>query len=250
MSGPEPMRRTPPSKAPVDDPSPRSRPDHVAIEGRYVRVEPLDVAAHAADLFAAGSGDVQRTRIWDLLPYGPFPTEADMRAHLTRQAASSDPLFFAIHPKASGRAEGVASLMEIVPDHGTIEVGHIWLGPDLQQTPAATEALVLLMSHAMDDLGYRRMEWKCDAANAASRSAAERLGFIHEGIFYQHRIVKRRNRDTAWFSILDSEWPAVRANLEAWLDPANFDETGKQRQSLGELNRALTKRTIQATSPD
>ena len=156
------------------------------------------------------------------------------------QAAGEDPLFFAIRPRASDRVEGVASLMSIEPDHRSIEIGHIWLGPDLQRTPAATEALFLLIAHALDDLGYRRMEWKCNAANAASRAAACRLGFIHEGVFYQHRIVKGMNRDTAWFSILDHEWPALRANFETWLDPANFDEGGQQRQSLGDLNRALT----------
>jgi RimJ/RimL family protein N-acetyltransferase len=239
MSVSEPMRHRAPSQAAVEDPSPRPRPDHVAIEGRYVTVEPLDVAAHGADLFAAGSGDVQKTRIWDYLPYGPFPMEADMRAHLEKQEQSSDPLFFAIRPKASGKAEGVASLMRIDPTNGVIEIGHIWLGPSLQQTPAATEALFLLIAHAMDDLGYRRMEWKSNAANAGSRGAATRLGFIYEGTFYQHVIVKLRNRDTAWFSILDSEWPAIRANFETWLDPANFDERGKQRHSLGEVNRGL-----------
>jgi RimJ/RimL family protein N-acetyltransferase len=167
-----------------------------------------------------------------------------MRAHLEKQEQSSDPLFFAIRPKTSGKAEGVASLMRIDPTNGVIEIGHIWLGPSLQQTPAATEALFLLIAHAMDDLGYRRMEWKCNAANAGSRGAATRLGFIYEGTFYQHVIVKLRNRDTAWFSILDSEWPAIRANFETWLDAANFDERGKQRQSLGDLNRALaTSRT-------
>lgn len=209
-------------------------------------LEPLNVAAHGADLFAAGSGDVQKTRIWDYLPYGPFPSEADMRTHLEKQAQSRDPLFFAIRPRASGKAEGVASLMRIDPTNGVIEIGHIWLGPSLQQTPAATEALYLLISHAMDDLGYRRMEWKCNAANAASRAAAVRLGFIYEGTFYQHVIVKLRNRDTAWFSILDNEWPAIRDNFEIWLDPANFDAGGKQRQSLGELNRALAVATTEA----
>ena len=160
--------------------------------------------------------------------------------HLNAQAASEDPLFFAIRPRASDRVAGVASLMSIEPEHRSIEIGHIWLGPDLQRTPAATEALFLLIAHALDDLGYRRMEWKCNAANAASRAAACRLGFIHEGVFYQHRIFKGMNRDTAWFSILDHEWPALRANFETWLDPANFDEEGKQRRSLGDLNRALT----------
>jgi RimJ/RimL family protein N-acetyltransferase len=209
-------------------------------EGRYGRVEPLDVAVHGADLYVASHGDAQRTRIWDYLPYGPFPSEPEFRAHLEAQAASEDPLFFAVRPHASGRAQGVASLMTIEPAHRSIEIGHIWLSPDLQRSAASTEALFLLIAHALDDLGYSRMEWKCDAANAASRGAATRLGFTHEGVFYQHRIVKDRNRDTAWFSILDAEWPAIRANFESWLAPENFDDTGRQRQSLGERNRMLT----------
>jgi RimJ/RimL family protein N-acetyltransferase len=238
MPKPESMRGIPPSSDAIPDPSPAPRPERQAHEGRYARVEPLDPAAHAADLFAASHGSADRDRIWDYLPYGPFPSAETFHAHLTTQAASDDPLFFAIRPHSSGRAEGVASLMTIEPAHRSIEIGHIWLGPDLQNTPAATEALFLLIAHAMDrgDLGYRRMEWKCDAANAASRAAACRLGFTHEGMFYQHRIVKGRNRDTAWFSILDREWPAIRANFATWLDPANFDAQGRQRQSLRTLN--------------
>ena len=236
----EPIRRTPPSIAPLADASPAPRPAWLSHEGRYARVEPLDPEAHTAALFTASHGDPDRERIWDYLPYGPFGSEGEFRAHLNAQAAGEDPLFFAIRPRASDRVEGVASLMSIEPDHRSIEIGHIWLGPDLQRTPAATEALYLLIAHAMDDLGYRRMEWKCNAANAGSRAAACRLGFIHEGVFYQHRIVKGANRDTAWFSILDHEWPALRANFETWLDPANFDDEGQQRRSLGDLNRALT----------
>ena len=236
----EPVRDTPPSIAAVPDPSPAPRPERRAHEGRYARVEPLEPAIHAANLFAASHGDETRMRIWDYLPYGPFGSEAAFRDHLATQAAGEDPLFFAIRPHGSNRAEGVASLMSIEPEHRSIEIGHIWLGPDLQRTPAATEGLFLLIAHALDDLGYRRTEWKCNAANAASRAAARRLGFIHEGVFYQHRIVKGQNRDTAWFSILDHEWPALRAKFETWLDPANFDANGRQRQSLGDLNREAT----------
>jgi RimJ/RimL family protein N-acetyltransferase len=240
----EPTRATPPSIESLADPSPAPRPERRAIAGRYARVEPLDSAAHAADLYAAGHGDEQKARIWAYLPYGPFPSNDEFERHIAAQAASADPLFFAIRSHGSGRAAGVASLMTIEPAHRSIEIGHIWLGPELQNTPASTEALYLLIAHAMDDLGYRRMEWKCDAANAASRGAATRLGFTHEGLFYQHRIVKGRNRDTAWFSILDGEWPAIRANFEAWLDPANFDGEGRQRLSLSALNRALTSERI------
>jgi RimJ/RimL family protein N-acetyltransferase len=236
----EPVRRAPPSTAAVADSSPSPRPERRVHNGRYTCVEPLDPAHHGDDLFATSHGDAARTRIWDYLPYGPFPSREAFDAHLEAQAAGDDPLFFAIRPHGSGKAEGVASLMTIEPAHRSIEIGHIWLGPGLQRTTAATEALYLLIAHAMDDLGNRRMEWKCDAANAASRGAACRLGFTHEGVFYQHRIVKGRNRDTAWFSILDSEWPAVRANFEAWLDPSNFADDGKQRLSLGKLNREVT----------
>lgn len=240
MQPSEPMRTTPPSIAPLADPSPAPRPERRVIEGRYVQVEPLDPAAHGNDLYTASHGDARKDRIWDYLPYGPFATREGFDTYLAHNAASVDPLFFAIRPKGSGHAAGIATLMTIEPAQRSIEIGHIWLGPDLQNTAAATEALYLLIAYAMDELGYRRMEWKCDAANAASRGAAVRLGFTHEGLFYQHRIVKGRNRDTAWFSILDTEWPAIRANFETWLEPANFDANGRQRQSLGDLNRALT----------
>jgi RimJ/RimL family protein N-acetyltransferase len=239
MPGTEPTRTTPPTIAPLANPSAAPRPERRVHEGRLVRVEPL-TTSHTAELFAASHGDETKARIWDYLPYGPFPSEEAFAAHIAQQAAGDDPLFFAIRPHTSGRLEGVASLMTIEPAHRSIEIGHIWMGPDLQRTPAATEALYLLIAHALDDLGYRRMEWKCDAANAKSRGAACRLGFTHEGVFYQHRIVKDRNRDTAWFSILDHEWPAIRENFTAWLDPENFDAEGRQRQSLGALNRALT----------
>lgn len=244
----EPMRTVAPSIEPLANPAAAPYPERRVHEGLYARVEPLDAASHTAELFAASHGDERKARIWAYLPYGPF-TESDFAAHISAQAVSDDPLFFAIRPHGSGRVAGVASLMSIEPEHRSIEIGHIWLGSDLQNTPAATEALYLLIAHAMDDLGYRRMEWKCDAANAASRGAAGRLGFTHEGLFYQHRIVKARNRDTAWFSILDHEWPAIRANFATWLDPANFDARGQQRQSLGDLNRALIGRNAQSASP-
>ena len=173
-----------------------------------------------------------------LLPYGPFEDEAALAAQLEANAASEDPLFYAIIDLRDGRAGGVASYLRITPEHGVIEIGHIWLGLGLQRTREATEAIFLLARHAFDDLGYRRFEWKCNAANAASRSAAERFGFTFEGIFRQHQIVKGRNRDTAWYAILDHEWPAIRASFEAWLDDANFDEAGHQRRRLSEFRNA------------
>jgi RimJ/RimL family protein N-acetyltransferase len=205
----------------------RSRPAREPIEGDRVRLEPLDPARHAEDLFAAAQGD---DGLWDYLPYGPFADVAALREHLRAQAASEDPLFFAV--LVDGAAAGVVSYLRIEPLHGCIEIGHIWFGAPLQRTPAATEAIYLLAREAFDGLGNRRFEWKCNAANGRSRRAAERFGFTFEGVFRQHMIVKGVNRDTAWYSILDGEWPAVRAGFEAWLDAANFDAEGRQRRSL------------------
>jgi RimJ/RimL family protein N-acetyltransferase len=154
---------------------------------------------------------------------------------LAADAASEDPLFYAVIDLRDGRAGGVASYLRITPEHGVIEIGHIWFGRTLQRTRAATEAIYLLARHAFDDLGYRRLEWKCNAANAASRRAAERFGFTFEGIFRQHQIVKRQNRDTAWYAMLDHEWPPIRAAFEAWLHGANFDAGGRQRRRLSEI---------------
>jgi RimJ/RimL family protein N-acetyltransferase len=236
---PEPTRNRPPSGEPVEPLPPALWPARIVHEGRYARVEPLDARVHAEELFAASHGDETALRIWDHLSYAPFSSLEAFRGWLRDCSATPDPLFFAIRDKRSGLAAGVASLMTIAPKNGSIEIGHIWLGPALQNTAAGTEGLYLLIRHALDDLGYRRMEWKCNALNAGSRRAAIRLGFRHEGIFYQHMISKGRNRDTAWFSILDGEWPRLRVNFERWLAPENFDETGRQRTSLGELNRPV-----------
>jgi RimJ/RimL family protein N-acetyltransferase len=208
---------------------PARPPARRALAGQRVRLEPVAPERHADDLHAAAAGD---PRLWDYLPYGPFPDAGELRAHLARQASSSDPLFFAVVDSATGRAVGVVSYLRIEPAHACIEIGHIWFGAPLQRTPGATETIYLLARHAFDDLGNRRLEWKCDAANARSRRAAERFGFTFEGVFRQHMIVKGRNRDTAWFSILDSEWPAVRAGFEAWLAPENFDAECRQRSPL------------------
>jgi RimJ/RimL family protein N-acetyltransferase len=150
-----------------------------------------------------------------------------------------DPLAFTIIDRAAGAARGLATLMSMVPEHGVIEIGHIWLSPQLQRTRQATEAIYVMARHAFEDLGNRRLEWKCDAQNAASRRAAERFGFTFEGVFRQHRVIKGRNRDTAWYSIIDGEWPQRRAAFEAWLAPANFDASGAQRRSLGEISRGI-----------
>ncbi len=203
------------------------------MAGRWVRLERLDPARHAADLHAANSAD---DRIWDYLPYGPFGTPADYRAWADRMAPGADPLFHALIPTATGRAAGVASYLRITPEAGSIEVGHICLSPAIQRTPAATEAMFLMADWAFR-AGYRRYEWKCDALNIPSRRAATRLGFSYEGTFRQATVVKGRNRDTAWFAIIDKDWPTLRAAYERWLDPANFAPGGAQKTALSDLMR-------------
>jgi RimJ/RimL family protein N-acetyltransferase len=223
------------SVRPIGPPVPgwttRPRPPRTPMVGRYCRVEPLDVARHAADLFDAnaedGSGDN-----WTYLAIDRPSTIEDYRAWLTRMTAGDDPLFHAIVDNASGRAVGVASYLRIDPPNGVIEVGHINYSPRLQRTRAATEAMFLMMRRVFAELGYRRYEWKCDSLNASSRAAAQRLGFTFEGVFRQALVYKSRNRDTAWFSIVDAEWPARAAAFERWLNPANFDANGHQRSRL------------------
>ena len=212
----------------------RPRPPRTAMDGRFCRLEPLDPGRHAADLLAANAED-RDGRNWTYLPYGPFARDNDYRQWLARFCRGDDPLFHAGVARDSGRAVGVASLMRIDPVNRVIEVGGINYSPRLQRRRAATEAMYLLMRRVFDELGYRRYEWKCDALNAPSRAAAERLGFRFEGIFRQAVVYKGRSRDTAWFSVIDSEWPALKAAFEGWLAPANFDEAGRQRRRLAEL---------------
>ena len=209
----------------------RPRPPREVMEGRYVQLEPVSVEAHAADLFEAFSADGQG-RIWTYLPYGPLASVEETAAWMRKTCLGEDPLFHAIVDKTSGRAAGVASYLRIEPAVGVIEVGHINYSPALQRTRGATEAMYLMMARVFDELGYRRYEWKCDALNAPSRAAAERLGFSYEGLFRQATMYKGRNRDTAWYSIIDTEWPRIKAAFEAWLDPANFEADGRQKQAL------------------
>ncbi len=216
---------------PLEDWSVCERPPKSVIEGRYCRVEPIDPARHAADLHEANLKD-REGGIWTYLPYGPFASLDEYRAWVASSCLGEDPLFHAILDKASGRAHGVASYLRIEPAVGVIEVGHINYAPELQKTAAATEAMYLLMRRVFDELGYRRYEWKCDALNAGSRAAAVRLGFQFEGVFRQATIYKGRNRDTAWFGITDQDWPDIRSRMEAWLEPANFDSEGRQKQSM------------------
>ena len=215
-------------------------PRHEVLEGDTVVLEPLDPARHGKDLFAATLG---ADSTWHYLPYGPFAGQDEFRRWLDDRAALDDPLYFTIVDRAARAARGVATLMSILPEQGVIEIGHIWFSPQLQRTPQATEAIFMMSRYAFDDLGNRRLEWKCDAANLQSRRAAERFGFTFEGIFRQHRVIKGRNRDTAWYSITDGEWPSRRTAFEAWLAPANFDSAGGQRRSLAEI-RDVVQRAV------
>lgn len=209
---------------------PPPRPERSVLEGRFCRVEPLDVVRHARQLYDANSRDPEG-RMWTYLFSGPFANFEEYRAWLEPRPASEDPLFFAFVDKARAQAVGTGAYLRIDPANGVVEVGHLAFSPLMQRTPVATEAMYLMMRNAFE-LGYRRYEWKCDALNAASRRAAERLGFKFEGIFRQAIVYKGRSRDTAWFSIIDQEWPALDAAFRAWLDPANFDADGRQRSRL------------------
>jgi len=216
--------------------TPAQPPAREALAGETVTLEPLDAGRHGDDLYSAADG---ADATWTYLPYGPFASKDEFLKWLRGHAATSDPLAFAIVDRATGRAAGITTLMSIVPEHGVIEIGHIWLSPRLQRTRQATEALYLQARYAFDVLGYRRLEWKCDAANSPSRRAAERFGFVFEGVFRQHRVIKGRNRDTAWFSITDAEWPVRRAAFDGWLSPSNFDAHGEQLRSLAEIRDGI-----------
>ena len=208
---------------------PPPAPPRTPMAGRYCRLEPID-ERFAGDLHAAASEDLDG-RTWTYLPYGPFATEGDYRRWLVATCLGDDPLFFAVVDAASGTAVGHAAYLNIKPGQGSLEVGHLYFSPRLQRTRAATEAMYLMMRRAFE-IGYRRYEWKCDALNVPSRTAAERLGFSYEGVFRQATVNKGRNRDTAWYAAIDSEWPVLAAAFEAWLDPSNFDAAGRQRAGL------------------
>ncbi len=212
----------------------RPRPERITIVGRSCRLEPLDPLRHANDLFDAYQLAPDGSD-WTYLPTDRFSDSTAYRAYATACAATDDPLHFAIIDQATAQAIGTASFLRIDPANGSIEVGWITFSPLIQRTVMGTEAMFLMMRYAMDDLGYRRYEWKCNSLNAPSRRAAVRYGFTFEGIFRQAAITKGRNRDTAWYSILDTDWPAVREAFERWLEPANFDTFGHQRSSLGSV---------------
>ena len=215
------------------------RPPRTAIEGRYCRVEPIDPARHAEGLHRANSLDPSQ-RNFTYLSIGPFDTLDAYHQWMASARQSEDPLFHAIIDTATGKPVGIASYMRIDTANGVMEVGHLNYSPLLQRKPAATEAMYVMMKRAFE-LGYRRYEWKCDALNAASRAAAQRLGFSYEGVFRQASIYKGRNRDTAWYAIIDAEWPELERAFLRWLDPANFDAQGRQRVRLSELTAPVLK---------
>lgn len=216
----------------------RPRPPRSTMSGRYCRLEPVDVERHAGDLFEAYR-EAPDARDWTYLTHERPQTIAAFREYLAKLAASEDPLHFTIVDTNAGKAVGTASFMRIEPSHGVIEVGSINFAQRMKQTRLATESIYLMMRRAFDELGYRRYEWKCDSLNAPSRAAALRYGFTFEGLFRKAIVYKGRSRDTAWYSIVDEEWPRVRAAFEAWLAPENFDASGRQKRSLAAIREAL-----------
>jgi RimJ/RimL family protein N-acetyltransferase len=232
MAGTSPAM-TPPT-GPIVDPASARAPQRVTLEGRSIRLEPL-APTHADALFPACARP-EDADLWAYMGDGPFDSREAFAENIARKSASADPLFYALVDPATGLAAGHASLMRIDPPNRVVEVGNIMYGRSLQRSRAATEAIYLLAKYVFEDLGYRRFEWKCNDLNAPSRRAALRFGFAFEGVFRQHMIVKGRNRDTAWYSMLDSEWPARKAAFEGWLAPENFDASGRQIASLAALN--------------
>lgn len=219
----------------LPDWTPRPRPERTVQEGRFVRIEPLDPVRHLDGLFNETSvADTDADRRFTWLFEVPPASREELRVWMEKVAVSPDPLFYTLIDKASGRVAGRQALMRIDQNFGVIEIGNIYWGPTIARKPAATEALYLAARHVFDDLGYRRFEWKCNNDNAPSKKAAIRFGFQHEGVFRQHMVAKGLNRDTAWFAMIDKDWPALRAGYEAWLAPDNFDAEGRQIRRLEE----------------
>ena len=233
MTSPDPGRPL----GPAVDATPRPLPARVPVRGRFAVLEPLHVR-HAPELWDAAQ-DAAGPESWDYMGYGPFATPAAMAAQVADFAAQHDPLAWAVRPVATGVVSGWLTLMDIQPRNAAIEIGNIWFAPRMQRTRAATEAMFLLMRLAMDELGYRRLVWKCNALNAPSRRAADRLGFTYEGTLRAHLVVKGRRRDTAFFSILADEWPRCRDAVLAWLDDANATPDGTTRRGLAEIRAGL-----------
>jgi RimJ/RimL family protein N-acetyltransferase len=234
------MTAAPPKTGtPLPNWTPPPRPTGEPLEGTWVRLERMDPDQHAADLHRAYTG---HDALWTYLPYGPFTSAAGYHRWAKDTACGADPLFYVMRVKATGHCAGVAAYLRITPEAGSIEVGHICLSPEIARSPAWTEAMYLMMDWAFR-AGYRRYEWKCDALNIPSRRAAQRLGFSFEGVFRQATIVKGRNRDTAWFSVIDTEWPALREAYAAWFAPGNFDAAGRQKERLSDLTALVREGT-------
>jgi RimJ/RimL family protein N-acetyltransferase len=218
---------------PVVDPLPVGNvPDMRPLHGRWMRLDHVSAVKHAADLYVSFDGNDPEGRIWTYLGYGPFASLEEFTEWVKAREAARDPWFYAFVRRDTGKAVGMGSFMRNDAANGVIEIGHIWMSPGLQQTREATETIYLMMRHCFDDLGVRRLEWKCDSLNAPSRKAADRFGFTFEGIFRQHYIIKGRNRDTAWYAMLDTEWPKARTAFEAWLREDNFEASGQQKAKL------------------
>jgi len=215
--------------------TPAQRPTQIALSGARVLLRPVQPETDAEPLFALTHAPHGDESIWTYLPDGPYRSAGEMGRMLARAAASEDPLFCTLVSSDGERPLGMAAYLRIAPEFGVIEIGHIWLGAPLKRTTAATEAIFLLLREGFERMGYRRVEWKCDAYNAASRSAAERFGFTFEGIFRKHMLVKGRSRDTAWYAIIDDDWPPIRSGFQAWLCEENFDAAGVQKQRLSAL---------------
>lgn len=223
---------------PQVDSTPRPLPARVPLRGSFVALEPLH-RRHADELWQAAQQDPAVDASWDYMGYGPFPSAESMAAFVAGFASTHDPMAWAVRPVATGVVSGWLTLMDIQPAHASIELGHIWFAPRMQRTRAATEAMFLLLRLAADDLGYRRLVWKCNALNMPSRRAAERLGFVYEGTLRANYVMKGRLRDTAYFSIVGDEWPVRRETIQAWLAPANFGPDGTARRGLAEIRGAL-----------
>lgn len=228
-----------PARGPAVAGGPARRPTAVTLEGRHVRLGPLDPEKDAGDLYGPTHGPGRDMRFAYLFD-GPFESEAAMAAALKAAAAATETVTLAIRDAGGGRTLGRATYMRVEPNHRTIEVGSILFSPDLARTPAASEAMYLMARHAFEDLGFRRYEWKCDALNAPSRAAALRYGFRHEGIFAKHMVIKGHSRDTAWYAMTEDDWPVVKAAFEAWLDPDNFDADGRQKRGLAAIREGLS----------
>ena len=215
----------------IDNWRPCQPPPRKVMQGYYCRLIPLDIAKHGKSLFEAFAED-SNNHNWTYLPYGPFENLASFTNWLEQACMGNDPLFYAVINQSNNELVGMASYLRITPEVGAIEVGHIHFSPKMQRTPMATETMYLMMARVFDELGYRRYEWKCDALNAPSKSAAERFGFKFEGLWRQATMYKGRNRDTTWYAVIDKDWPQIKVAYQAWLDPSNFDKDGAQKLSL------------------